>query len=59
MSLVGFRVPVPVALGTAYAVLMIKADIEPNWRIERTVLVQTKPSQIAVKTLTIRRRGRR
>src|SRR4030095_15900932 len=36
----------------AHAILMIQADVEPDRRIERTVLVQAQPGQLIVKNLT-------
>jgi hypothetical protein len=44
---------VPIALGAFDAVLMVKAHVEPDWRIERAVLMNTEPGQLAVEPLAV------
>ena len=51
-----FYVVSPIAFGSNHVVLLIETDIEPNWRIEGTVLVQTKPAQVSVEVFAILRR---
>jgi len=50
---VGRLVPVPVAHGPLHAVLMIQSDVEPDRRIERDVLVQAEPGELAVEPLAV------
>ena len=52
-NVLGDRVPMPIAGGARYAVLMIEANIEPHGRIERAVLMQTKPNEVTVKAFAI------
>src|SRR2546429_467228 len=44
----GLAVVIPVAFGRSFAdaVLMIKADVEPDRRVERAVLVNAEPGQL-------------
>ena len=46
-------VPMPVALRALDAVLVIQADVEPDRRVERPVLVQAEPGQLAVEPLAV------
>ena len=48
-----FAVPVPVAHRALDAVLVVQADVEPDGRIERRVLVQAEPGQVAVEALAV------
>src|SRR5262249_16763503 len=41
-------VPAPITLGADDAVDVEQADVEPNGRIERPVLMQAKPGQLAI-----------
>ena len=49
----GDRIPTPIALRPFHAVLMIQADVEPNRAVERPVLMEAEPGQIAIKILAI------
>jgi len=55
LSLTCLAVVVPVALRGVLAdsVLVIEADIEPDGRVERTVLVDAEPGQLLIKNLSI------
>ena len=57
LDVVGLRVPVPVALRALDAVLVVQADVEPDGRIERPVLVQAEPGQVAIEPLAVLGRG--
>jgi len=46
----------PIAFGSNHVVLLIETDIEPNRRIEGTVLVQTKPTEVSIEVFAILRR---
>ncbi len=50
-------VPVPVAHRPLHAVLVIEPDVEPHRRIERGVLVQAQPGQVAIEVPGVLRRG--
>ena len=50
-------IPVPVAHGALDAVLVEQADIEPDRRIERGVLMNAEPRQVAVEILGVGGRG--
>ena len=45
----------PIALGSHHLVLLEQSNVEPNGRIERTILMEAQPRQIAVETLGISR----
>ena len=47
------RVPMPIALRALHAVLMKKADVEPDRAVERPVLMQAEPGQLAVESFAI------
>ena len=49
----GFAIPVIVAAGTFYAILMIQAHVEPDRRVERAVLMQAEPGEIAVEVFAV------
>ena len=49
----GGLVPAPVARGALHAVLVVQADVEPDRRIERAVLVDAEPGQVAVEVLAV------
>ena len=49
-------VPPPVAGGPLHAVLVEQADVEPDGRIEGTVLVHAEPGEITVEVLAVLRR---
>ena len=46
-------IPAPVARGALHAVLVEQTDVEPDGRIERTVLVHAEPGEIAVEVLAV------
>ncbi len=48
-----FRIPTPIAFGSRHAVLGVKPDVEPHGAVERAVLVQTKPRQLAIKAVAV------
>ncbi len=50
-------IPVPVAHGALDAVLMEQAHVEPDRRIERGVLMNAQPRQVAVEILGVGGRG--
>ena len=50
-------IPVPIAHRALDAVLMEQADVEPNRRVERGVLMNAQPRQIAVEILGVGSRG--
>ena len=50
-------VPPPVALRARHAVLVVQAHVEPYGRVERPVLVQAQPGQVAVEPFAVGRRG--
>ncbi len=52
------RVPAPVALRARDAVLVVEADVEPDGRVERPVLMQAEPGQLAVEAFAVVRRRR-
>ena len=52
-----FGVPVPVALRALDAVLVKQADVEPDGRVERAVLMQAEPGQVAIERLAVVGRG--
>ena len=56
-GLVLLGVPVPVAHRALDAVLVEQPDVEPDRRVERGVLVQAEPGQVAVEVLGVGRRG--
>ena len=47
------RIPVIVAAGALDAVLMVQSDVEPDGRIERAVLMQAHPGQVAIEILAV------
>src|SRR5438105_1552801 len=47
----------PVALRALDAVLVVQADVEPHGRIERPVLMQAEPCQVAIEPLAVLRAG--
>ena len=49
----GFGVPAPVALRAFDAVLVIQADVEPHGRIERAVLMQAEPGELAIEAFAV------
>ena len=57
-DLVRRPVPVPVAERSADAVLVEQADVEPDGRVERSVLVQAKIGKLAVEVLAVLGRGK-
>ena len=46
-------VPAPVARRSLDAVLVVEADVEPDRRVERTVLVDAEPREVAVEVLAV------
>ncbi len=46
-------VPPPVARGPLHAVLVVEADVEPDRRVEGTVLVHAEPGEIAVEVFAV------
>ena len=46
-------IPAPVALRAGDAVLVIQADVEPDGRVERAVLMQAEPGEFAVEAFAI------
>ena len=56
-NLVSLGVPVPVAHRALDAVLVEQADVEPDRRIERDVLMNAQPRQVAVEVLAVFSRG--
>jgi len=50
-------VPVPIAHRPLHAILMEKPDVEPNRRVERSMLMQAEPRQVAVESLAVGRSG--
>ena len=47
------RIPAPVAFISHDAVLMVEAHVEPDGRVERAMLMQAEPSQVAVEPLAV------
>ena len=54
LTTAGLLVPMPIALRPLDAVLVIQTHVEPDGRIERPVLVQAQPRQLAVESLAVR-----
>src|SRR5690606_25033540 len=50
-------VPVPFRTTLADAVLLVKADVEPDRRIERAVLVKTEPGEVLIEIFRALRVG--
>ena len=50
-------IPVPVAHVALHAVLVEQSDVEPHGRVERGVLVQAEPSQLAIEVFAVFGRG--
>ena len=48
-----FGIPMPVALRAFDAVLVIQADVEPDGRVERAVLMQAEPGEFAIEALAV------
>ena len=46
-------IPAPVALRAGDAVLVKQADVEPHGRVERTVLMEAEPGQLAVEAFAV------
>ena len=53
MDCAGFGVPVIIAAAALDAVLVIQADVEPDGRIERAVLMQAQPGEVAIEVLAV------
>ena len=49
----GLRIPTPVAGRAFHPVLMEQADVEPDGRVERAVLMQAEPGQLAIEPLAV------
>ena len=52
-GLVGFGVPVEVAIGTSHTILLGKPNVEPHRRIERAHLIHSQVGQVLIKVLGV------